>query len=120
MARQQRIGRWGEELAAKYLQNLGYQIIARNVRTPYGELDLIGKLADLVVFIEVKTRFSDSFGLPEISVNKSKTRHILDSVQSFLQDHPEMDCAWRVDVIAIHKKPGEIPPEIVVFENAIS
>ena len=39
MARQQRIGRWGEELAAKYLQDRGYQIIARNERTPYGEFD---------------------------------------------------------------------------------
>ena len=120
MARQQRIGRWGEELAANYLQDLGYQIIARNERTPYGELDIIARLSDLVVFIEVKTRFSETFGLPEISVNKSKTRHILDSVQSFLQNHPEMDCAWRVDVIAILRKSGGTLPEIVVFENAIS
>ena len=120
MARQQRIGRWGEDLAAKYLLDRGYQIIARNERTPYGEFDLIAKLADLVVFIEVKTRFSESFGLPEISVNQSKARHILDSVQFYLQNNPEMDCAWRVDVIAILRKAGGIPPEIVVFENAIS
>jgi putative endonuclease len=120
MARQQRIGRWGEELAAKYLQDLGYQIIARNERTPYGEFDLVARLSDLVVFIEVKTRFSESFGLPEISINQSKTRHILDSVQFYLQNHPEMDCAWRVDVIAIRKRVGDTSPEIVVFENAIS
>jgi len=120
MARQQKIGRWGEDLAAKYLQELGYQIVSRNERTPYGEFDLIAKLADLVVFIEVKTRFSESFGLPEISVNQTKTRHILDSVQFYLQSHPEMDCAWRVDVISIRRRADGNSPEIVVFENAIS
>jgi putative endonuclease len=120
MARKQQIGRWGEELTAKFLQDKGYEIIGRNERTPYGELDLIARISDLVVFIEVKTRFSESFGLPEISVNQSKTRHILDSVQFYLQNHPEMDCAWRVDVIAIRRTVGGIPPEIVVFENALS
>lgn len=120
MARKQQIGRWGEELAANYLQDQGYEIIGRNERTPYGELDLIARLADLVVFIEVKTRFSETFGLPEISVNQSKTRHIHDSVQFYLQNHSEMDYAWRVDVIAIRRRAAGIPPEIVVFENAIS
>jgi putative endonuclease len=120
MARKQEVGRWGEDLAAEYLIDHGYQIIARNERTPYGELDLIARLVDSVVFIEVKTRLSESFGLPEISVSQTKTRHILDSVQYYLQNHPEMDYTWRVDVIAIRSREDNANPEIVVFENAIS
>ena len=53
MTRNQRIGKWGEQAAADYLKEHGYEIVAGNVRTPYGEIDLIAKKDDFFIFIEV-------------------------------------------------------------------
>lgn len=113
------IGRWGEQLAAQYLQERGYSIVAVNVRTPYGELDLIARIENLTVFVEVKTRTSSTYGLPEESVTPQKQAHILDAAQHYLQSHPEIDGDWRVDVIAIQGRPDNPDPQIVWFENAI-
>ena len=120
MARRQSIGRWGEGVAAKYLQENGCEILQRNVRTPYGELDLIARCAETIVFIEVKTRTSSSFGLPEISMSKRKIQHLVDSAQAFMQFYPGPEEEWRVDVIAMEGRPGLPNPHIEVFENAVS
>lgn len=72
--RRQLLGRWGEDLAAEYLIERGYTILERNVRTRYGEIDLVAQLAEesislsdspVTVFVEVKIRSTRSFGLPE-------------------------------------------------------
>lgn len=120
MAYQQRIGAWGEEVAAQYLAAAGAELLGRNVRTAYGELDLIVKLQDMIVFIEVKTRTTDGFGWPETAVNRRKAEHLIHSAQAYLQAHVEFTEAWRIDVIAIRGKPGDHKPEITVFENAIA
>ena len=72
MKHNQKIGKWGEEAVAAYLAERGYEIIARNARTPYGEIDIVAKQADLTIFVEVKTRTSNKMGLPEESVNLRK------------------------------------------------
>jgi putative endonuclease len=120
MARSQTIGRWGEDVAARFLQAKGYEILQRNVRTAYGELDIIARWGGTIVFVEVKTRTSSSFGLPEISVGTRKIRHLLDSAQAFMQVYTGLEEEWRVDVIAIQGHPGDNNPQIEVFENAIS
>ena len=120
MARQQTIGRWGEGIAALFLQEKGYEILQRNVRTPYGELDIIARCGATIVFIEVKTRTSSSFGLPEISVGQRKIQHLLDAAHAFMQLYPGPEEEWRVDVIAIEGRPGGPEPYIEVFENAVS
>jgi putative endonuclease len=120
MTRKQIVGKWGEDLAAVYLQEQGYEIIARNLRTPYGEIDIIARKLGRLVFIEVKARSSSSFGLPEVSVTPRKIHHLMDSIQFFFQAHPDDECEWRIDVIAIQGSPGSASPEIVHFENAIS
>jgi putative endonuclease len=119
------LGKWGENKAAEYLVGKGYQILERNVRTPYGEIDLIalwpGKnpSKDMVAFVEVKTRETSLFGNPEESVNLHKQARLLASAQHYIQEHPEFDGDWRIDVIAIRLlNPGK-PPEIIHFENAI-
>jgi putative endonuclease len=116
----QRIGFWGEELAAEKLRGEGFTILAQNVRTPYGELDLIARRDNLIVFVEVKTRTSKSFGQPEDAVTWRKRDHILQSIDHYLQDHPELDCDWRVDVAAIQGRPGGREADIVWFENALA
>jgi putative endonuclease len=120
MARRQTIGRWGEEVAAQFLQQKGYEILQHNVRTPYGELDLIARCGATIVFVEVKTRTSSSFGLPEISVGQRKIRHLLDAAQAFMQLYSGPEEEWRVDVIAIEGYPGGPDPHFEVFENAVS
>jgi putative endonuclease len=119
-SQRQSLGRWGEQEAANYLHRQGYEIQASNHRTPYGEIDLIAWLssADTMVFVEVKTRSTGAFGNPEEAVNPRKQAHLLSSAQYYIQQHPELTCQWRMDVIAIQRAgPGE-PVQIIHFENA--
>jgi len=116
MKHNQRIGKWGEETAAEYLTGRGYEIVARNVRTPYGEIDIVAKQKDSALFVEVKTRTSNKMGLPEDSITPRKRQHMLDAAQHYAAEH-EID-HWQIDVIAIEGKPGSTP-KITYFENAI-
>lgn len=107
-------------MAAQFLQEKGYEILQRNARTVHGELDIIARCAGTIVFVEVKTRTSSSFGLPEISVGKRKIQHLLNSVQAFMQVYAGSEQVWRIDVIAVEGHPGGPDPHIEVFENAVS
>jgi putative endonuclease len=113
------LGNWGESYAAKYLQNNGYKILARNVHTPHGEIDIISQHIKTIVFVEVKTRRSKSFGYPEDSINQKKLTHMITSAEYYLQENPELGDDWRIDVIAIQQYTPNQPPEINHFENAI-
>jgi len=125
----QSLGRWGESLAADYLVDLGYVVLERNVRTPYGEIDLVARLFEessistekclVTVFVEVKTRSTHTFGHPEESVTARKRAHMIAAAQSYLQDHPDLGGVWRIDVIAIQRLQPDKPPTIHHFENAI-
>lgn len=117
MNHNQRVGKWGEEIATEYLAKRGYEIIARNARTPYGEIDLIAKQDEVIIFVEVKTRTSDKMGLPEESITPRKREHMISAAEHYAAEH-EID-RWQIDVIAIEGKPGSAP-KITYFENAIS
>ena len=127
----QALGRWGEARAAEYLIARGYAIVGRNVRTPYGEIDLVARLertrtvnpgrsAPTTVFVEVKTRSTKTFGFPEESVTPRKQAHLLAAAQSYIQEHPELDGDWRIDVIAIQRDSSKTRPTITHFENAVN
>jgi putative endonuclease len=115
MTRNQRIGKWGELAAADYLLERGYDIVARNIRTPYGEIDLIAKKDGFLIFVEVKTRTSKVFGPPEIAVSTRKQGHMLSCAEYYAQQN-EID-RWQIDVIAVEKINDNT--EITHFENAI-
>ncbi len=85
----QRIGRWGEEQAAGYLARHGFEILEKNLRTPYGEIDLLASQGKTLVFVEVKTRTSMTFGTPETSITPRKQEHMVAAAQAYLQLHPE-------------------------------
>lgn len=114
------MGAWGERQAEEYLLARGLVLLERNFRTRYGEIDLVMQHGDQLVFVEVKTRSNDKFGLPEQSVTPVKQEHLLLAAQQYLADHPDTPDNWRVDVVAIVGKPGVTPPEILWFENALA
>lgn len=123
MAKRQSIGKWGEQTAENYLRAQGYHIISRNVRTPYGEIDLIANLThgenQTIIFVEVKTRTTTLFGPPEAAVDAKKKSHLLPSIQHYMQENPS-NADWRIDVIAIENFYSGEEPIITHFENAIT
>jgi putative endonuclease len=109
------IGAWGEETAAGWLIKRGYTVVARNVRTPYGEIDIVAQQSDVTVFVEVKTLTGSKNLLPEDNITARKREHMLNCAQHYAAEH-EID-HWRIDVIAVEGKPADTPPVITHFEN---
>ena len=116
MSHNQRIGKWGEEIAAEYLAQRGHEIIARNIRTPYGEIDIIAKQNDIIIFVEVKTRTSNTMGLPEESITPRKREHMLAAADHYAAEN-KIDHG-QIDVVAIEGKPGT-KSVITYFESAL-
>ena len=114
--RRQTIGGWGENVAAEYLEEKSYRVIARNVRTPYGEIDIVAEKDGFTIFVEVKTRTSSTLGPPEISVTPRKRQHMLSAAEHYCQQN-EID-HWQIDVIAVEGGPGR-QHSITHFESAI-
>lgn len=117
MKHNQRVGQWGEESASAYLDQHGYEIIARNARTPYGEIDIIAKKDDITIFTEVKTLTSSKNFFPEQNVTARKREHMLACAECYAAEHA-ID-HWQIDVIAVEGRQG-LEPKITHFENAIT
>jgi len=106
---QQNLGRFGEEIARKYLEKNNYQIIDENYHTRQGEIDLICQKDNWYIFIEVKTRTNDSFGQPEESVDEKKLKKFQETISKYIIENGLTDKKWRVEVLAIiiDKKTGK-------------
>jgi len=116
----QQVGRWGEEVALRTLAQKGLRLVGRNVRTPYGEIDLNLQDGDQMAFVEVKARTTGSFGLPETAVDGRKQGRMVRSALYWLQNHPEWTGNWRVDVVAVCGKPDlAADAEVTWFPNAV-
>ena len=102
-----------------YLSERGYTILSRNARTTYGEIDLVAHQEGVTVFVEVKTRTSNTFGPPETSITPQKQAHILDAAQAYLQEYPEHDSDWRIEVVDGECLHPDYPPKITHFENML-
>ncbi len=88
-------------MAARYLEAHGYHILTRNFRTRYGEVDLVARHADSIVFVEVRTRRSRAFGTPEESVTPRKMQRLEAVAQQYLQDHHLEHLPWRIDLVSV-------------------
>jgi putative endonuclease len=95
------LGRWGERVAVEKLMAAGYTIVAQNYRCAKGEMDIIARDGEDLIFVEVKTRRGDRFGRPEEAITYHKAKRLLRVAEYFLQEHGLEDVNWRVDVIAI-------------------
>jgi putative endonuclease len=106
------IGSNYEQAAATYLSRQGYQILCMNYRCYCGEIDIIAKEKDTLVFIEVKYRRTSNFGDPAQAVNKKKQWKIYKSAQFYMKEHAIRDVPCRFDIVAIQ---GE---QIRIIKNA--
>jgi putative endonuclease len=113
----QTLGILGEEMAFHELKKRGYKILIRNFECVLGEIDLIGKQNGQLVFIEVKTRSSDLFGLPAEAVTHEKQRQIVKVAQFYLKRYGIRETSCRFDVVSVLLWPGQ-NPQIDIFEGA--
>jgi len=95
------LGRSGEDIACRYLLGRGYEILARGFRMFRGEIDIVARDGETIVFVEVKARADESHGRPEESVTPGKQRQIRRIAQGYLVGHPSPGVDCRFDVIAI-------------------
>ena len=114
------IGALGEKIAAEYLTRLGYVIRERNFRSREGEIDIIAEKDDFLVFIEVRTRRSLSFGTPEESVTAQKKERLIALTQAYMEDREDLPSSWRIDVVALELGPKGQISRLELIENAIS
>lgn len=100
MAQHNETGKRGEELAAEYLINNGYKIVARNWRHKYLEVDIIARKGNILSIVEVKTRTGNFFGEPEEGVTKKKERFLADAADYYIQSK-NLNVECRYDIISI-------------------
>ncbi len=117
--RHQRTGTNGEEDAYFHLRNLGYVMVERNFRSPRsrGEIDLIGWDADVLCFIEVKTRTTLDVKTAEAAVDRHKRREVTQVARQYLKRLPP-SCQWRFDIVSVYYGHPKSSPQIEVFRNA--
>jgi putative endonuclease len=112
-------GRRGESIAAAFLKKKGYRILSRNLRTPFGELDIVARLGRHLVFIEVKTRNDDSLGPPSISVTWYKRESLVRNALWYLAERGLAFELWRIDVVAVKLGRAGLAERIDIIENAV-
>ncbi len=115
----QGLGRTGERLAAEELTRRGYHIIERNFRCRHGEIDLIAEDANDLVFVEVKTRRGNAYGLPEDAVTARKQQKIVQVATYYLALHTCSERSWRIDVVAVQLSANGRLEEIRVHQHAV-
>jgi putative endonuclease len=103
MAEHNELGKLGEKLAVKYLQKNGYSILETNWTFQKAEIDIIAKKENILAVVEVKTRSSLDFGLPQDFVKTKKIQLLVKAIDAYVNEK-ELDIDVRFDIIAIHKE----------------
>ncbi len=111
------LGKTGEDLACRALRQRGYEILARRYRTRLGELDIVARDGSTIVFAEVKTRRSETYGAPSEAVTALKQRKVWLMASDFLQRHGWHNRACRFDVIEVSMD-QRAQPRIAIIANA--
>ena len=111
------VGRAGEDIACQFLSRRGYHILDRNWQIRGGELDIIAECRGVLVFIEVKARFSHDFGLPVESITPNKVRVLKRSAHIYIHQNHLYNTPARFDLVSIDYVLGN--PKIELIENII-
>jgi putative endonuclease len=109
-------GKRGEEIAIRHLQKLGYRILERNYRCPLGEIDVVARDEDAIVFVEVKSRKTEEFGDPELAVGKTKQKKMSLLALYYLAQKNRFPEDARFDVVAVKILPSGT--EVKLIRNA--
>ncbi len=96
-----RLGELGERLARQHLVKRGCQILHTNYRCQWGEVDVVAREGDTILFVEVKTRRSSSFGTPEEAITPAKAERLITTAETYLDEHNIADKHWRIDLISV-------------------
>jgi len=110
------LGQSGEEAAVSFIKRNGYRIITKNYKSKLGEIDIIARDKGTICFIEVKSRKTDRYGLPQEAVSMDKQRHISRAALLFLKEKNLLNKKARFDVISIIYNEGI--PKLGLIKNA--
>ena len=113
----QRLGIVGENLAARELASRGYAILERRYRTEYGEIDIVARDGDTLVFVEVRARASAEFGTAAESITDAKKRRVARMAVDYIARHHVADTECRFDVVAVDEAFSD-EPQITVYRAA--
>ena len=109
----------GEKLARDFLKNRGYRILETNYRCPEGEIDIVAKHQDCLVFVEVRTKASLRFGSPEESITPTKKERMRATASYYQQTRNNLPPLWRIDVVAVELNQKGKLSRIELIENAV-
>ena len=112
-------GAIGEKLARDFLKKKGYSILETNYRCREGEIDIVARQKDCLVFIEVRTKSNLEFGSPEESITATKIRHLERAAQHYCQNSNKSPDSWRIDFVAVELDLNHKLKRIELIENAI-
>ena len=112
-------GALGERIARDFLGKNGYEILENNYRCPGGEIDIVAKQDNTMVFVEVRTKRSRLFGSPEESITPLKREKLRTLAQYYCQEHENSPLNWRIDVVAIEMEKNCKVTRIGIIENAV-
>jgi len=113
-----KVGTYGERLACRYLKRRGYKILARNYSTSIGELDIVAEYKGALVFIEVKMRRSEAYGMPEEAVGAKKRRKLILLARLYIQKKRLYNRSARFDVMSILDRGRFRKKTIKLIKNA--
>ena len=113
------VGLLGEKLAKDFLKKRGYRILESNYRCPEGEIDVVARHKDSLVFVEVRTKRSLEFGSPEESITPTKMERLRAVAAHYQQTHNNLPSSWRIDVVAVEIDQRDKPLRIELIENAV-
>ncbi len=114
-----RVGQKGEIIAAAELGKLGYLIIDSNYRTQYGEIDLIARDGEYIVFVEVRSLTNTAYCKPIETINERKINRILYAAQHYITSKGLGECAMRFDVVEVEHIKGSTPI-VTITKDAFS
>jgi putative endonuclease len=117
--KRQDTGNLGEKLAAGLIKEHGYDILQTNYRCPEGEVDIVARHKDCLVFVEVRTKRSSEFGSPEESITPAKMDKLRRVVAHYRQTHGDIPDSWRIDMVAVELDRQNRPQRIELIENAV-
>lgn len=113
------LGSWGEQTAGRHYEGLGYTIVESNWHCRFGEIDLVCRRGEKIVFVEVKTRSSFQFGVPEEGLSQRQQLKIQKAVWTYLADHDLLESDWHIDFVAIERGQGGAIDRLDRYRDAV-